>query len=64
MTDLEKQKGAALIEYAEKFADKVEPKEMIELYEFYLLLKAYKWMKTENARLQELLKNKNISVDE
>lgn len=64
MINRDKEKGEALIEYVENFADKVEAKETVELFEFHLLLKAYQWIKSENAKLKEeleALKNKEVS---
>lgn len=60
--DIAKQKRQACFEYAEKFSDKVCAKEMVELYEFFLLKKAYEYAKDEIADLKNQLAKKNDST--
>lgn len=53
--DIDTEKEKVLIDYVEKFKDKIETREMVELYEFYIVLKAYHWMREENEKLKKKL---------
>lgn len=53
--DIEKQKTEALLAYVAAYADKTKPKEMVDLYEYLLLHKAYEVLRKENAALAERL---------
>lgn len=46
----------ALLDYVEHFKNKAKVMEVVELYEFYLLQKAYELVKAENAQLKEELR--------